>query len=104
MPDALADDLFTARLQVGRFLPLPLQVPIVLVRQLIGSLVFQSVDTYVAPAWVIVTRKDDGSRVGRIPAGREYGVGDELLRLVQDSMRRLDPDAFFSRYHLGPGG
>ena len=54
-----ADEVFTLRLQVGRFLPLPLLAPAVALRELVLSMVLGGGLTgLVAPAWVVVS--DDG--------------------------------------------
>ena len=44
---------------------------------------------------VVVTRRDDGTEVLRVPAGEPLRVG-ELLAQIRREMERLDPESFLA--------
>ncbi len=92
-----AAEVCEAHLRLGRWLPLPLVVLLSLARGLL--LGFLGAVT-AAPAYVVVTHRDDGRMVGRLSAGRDPGVGEHLLAAVRDSMNETDPQGFMRLWHL----
>jgi hypothetical protein len=82
---AQADAVYDARLQVGRVLSGRTLAWADLLRGLLVSLTTlgSTEGGAVAPAWVVVSRRDDGSEVARISAGREPGAGETLLDSVR---------------------
>jgi hypothetical protein len=68
-PDAAAaDEVFEARLQVGRVLRGPLLAVAVTLRVMVVSLLTASwAGEWLAPAWVVVSLKGTNAEVGRLP-------------------------------------
>ena len=102
---ALARDVYDVRLQVGRVLTGRLLAGVTALRGLLLSFVtggMEGVDM-VAPSWVVVSRQDDGTEVGRISAGREPGSGEHLVASVRASTAELDDAAFLERWSLPTG-
>lgn len=96
-----ADEVYSAHLRLGRFLPLPLVVALSLARGIVLGFIFGGGEA--ASAYVVVTRRSDGSVVGRLSAGREAHVGESLLQSVQATMRELSPAEFLPHWHLTEG-
>jgi hypothetical protein len=46
---------------------------------------------------VVVTRRDDGNEVLRVPAGEPLRAG-ELLAQIRDEVERLDPETFLASW------
>ncbi len=92
-----AADVYQAHLRLGRWLPLPLVVVLSLARGLLLSFL-GAITT--APAYVVVTQREDGRVVGRLSAGRDPGVGEHLLQAVRESMNETDPQGFLRRWNL----
>jgi hypothetical protein len=73
---------------------------VVVVRNLIASLASDGLggDDYVAPSWVVVTRKDNGRVIGKLAAGREPGAGEDEFAAVRRNLSTESPDEFLHRY------
>ena len=99
-----ADEVYAAHLRLGRLLPLPLVVLLSLIRGAALTFLVAAGGGGAAPAFVVVTRRSDGSRVGRLSAGREPYVGESLLLSVQATMRDMTPEAFLKHWHLHDAG
>ncbi len=96
-----AGDVFEVRLQVGRVLRGPLLAVAVALRVIVVSLLTASwAGGWLAPAWVVVSRKGTGEVVGRLSAGREPGAGEALLDEVQASMCDKTVEEFLRRWDL----
>ncbi len=99
--EAPAGDVFEVRLQVGRVLRGPLLAVAVALRVIVVSLLTASwAGDWLAPAWVVVSRKGTREVVGRISAGREPGAGERLLDEVQASMSDKTVGEFLHRWDL----
>ncbi len=99
--ESRAADVFSAHLQVGRWLKDPLLAIVVVLRNLplvIVTLGFWDGTGLLAPAWVVVLRRADGTVVRKIPAGRAEGAGEEELAAVQADLQSLDVHAFLARH------
>ena len=99
---ALASDVYEARLQVGRVLSGRALAAASFLRGLIVSVltVGTTEGGTVAPAWVVVSRREDGFKVARISAGREPGAGELILASVRASLGELGAEAFL--HHWSP--
>lgn len=102
---ALARDVYAVRLQVGRVLT---------GRLLAAACLVRGVATFVltlgeweggmaAPSWVVVSRRDDGTEVARVYAGREPGEGERLVASVRASTAELEDEALLERWSLTSG-
>ncbi len=102
---ALAEDVYEARLQVGRVLSGRSLAAANVLRGLVVSFLTLGATEggTVAPAWVVVSRREDGSEVARISAGREPGAGETLLASVRRSMGELTAEAFLRQWSLSGG-
>lgn len=99
--ETAAGDVFEARLQVGRVLRGPLLALAVALRVIVVSLLTASwAGEWLAPAWVVVLRKDTREEVGRISAGREPGAGEGLLDAVQTSLSDKTVGEFLLEWEL----
>ena len=101
----VAGDVLDAQLKVGgRWLPAAVAVPLAFIRNLVlgwfATLHFFEHD-YVAPAYVLVTRRATSLSVGRIPAGRRYAEQLDVLKVVRRTMQDLEEDAFLRHWQLG---
>ncbi len=101
--DAPAEEEFTARLQVGRWLRGPFLAVAVLVRNVV--LVFVTLGfgwdlNLLAPTWVVVSRRATGEEVGRLTAGRFAGDGERLLAEVEVSLKEMSAEEFLSNWDL----
>lgn len=95
-----ARDAFDVRLKVGgRRLPAAVVVPLVSIRNLLLG-VFGGGD-WVAPAYVLVTRRGSGLPVGRIPAASGYSEQLDVLEAVQRTLEDFDEEGFLRRWELG---
>lgn len=99
---ALAEDVYEARLQVGRVLSGRALAWVNVLRGIVVSAMTLGATEggTGAPAWVVIVRSDDGSEVARLSAGREPGVGEALLASVRASMADLSAEAFLRRWSL----
>ncbi len=88
-PSVPASASYTARLQVGRLVSNPLLAIVVMLRTLLLMLVTGSWDSGPALAWVVLQRRETGTEVGRLSAGRQAGAGEHLLAAVEDSLREM---------------
>lgn len=87
-------------LRLGRFLPTVLVVPLSLMRNfLLGLIPPWVADSQVAPQWVVVARKSDGTAVARVYAGREFGDGENLLAAMSRTLDDLGPVEFLETWH-----
>lgn len=97
-----ARQVFDAKLKVGgRRLPAAVVVPLAFVRNLL--LGWLGGGDWVAPAYVLVTRRASGVPVGRIPAGSGYNEQLDALEAVQQTLDELDEEDFLSRWGLNRG-
>ena len=88
------------RLRVGgRWVPPAVVVPLAFIRVLFVG--FLGGGDWVAPAYVLVTRRADGRPIGRIHAGSGYTGQLDVLEAVQASLKELDADDFLTRWDLG---
>ena len=98
-----ASDCYSAHLQVGRWLKGPLLAVAVSLRNLALSVatvgLWWDLD-HLAPAWVVVTQKDNGRVLGQLAAGRDAGAGEALLAAVLRDLEACEADAFLHRYGL----
>jgi hypothetical protein len=96
----LAREVFNVRLKVGgRRLPAAVVVPVAFIRNLL--LGYLGGGQWVAPAYVLVTRRSNGSSEGRIAAGSGYSEQLDVLEAVQRTLNELDEDGFLERWELG---
>jgi hypothetical protein len=97
-----AADAFDLQVRLGRFLPRGLVVGLAFVRNFVVALVTEglSSSTATAPQWVLVTRKADGARVGRVRAGRKFGDGDQLLSSMSRTLVEHSPNDFLDAWHV----
>ena len=96
--DTTAAEVFSLRLQVGRWLPTPLLGLAVALRELALSVVFQGGLTgKLAPAWVVVNDRS-GRTVLRVAAGRDPEAGPELLADMRRSAVFMAPHHFLERW------
>jgi len=58
---------------------------------------------WVAPAYVLVSRRASGVAVGRIPAGSGYNEQLDALQAVQRTLDELDEEGFLARWELNRG-
>ena len=94
-----ARQVFDARLKVGgRRLPAAVVVPLAFVRNLV--LGWFGGGDWVAPAYVLVTRRASGLPVARIPAGSDYNEQLDVLEAVQQTLDDLDEDGFLARWEV----
>lgn len=96
-----AADVFSAHLQVGRWLKDPLLAIVVVLRNLplmIVTFGFWDGMDFLAPAWVVVVRKADGAVVYRIASGRAEGAGETDLAAVLADLQSLDVQEFLARH------
>lgn len=94
-----ARQVYDVRLKVGgRRLPAGVVVPLAFVRNLF--LGWLGGGDWVAPAYVLVTRRPSGVPVGRIPAGSGYSEQLDVLEAVQRTLHELDEEAFLARWEL----
>ncbi len=103
--EARAEEVLAARLQVGRVLhgwPLAFANALRGLVVAVVSLGFSD-GGVAAPSWVVISRRDDGTEVGRLSAGREPGSGEYLLASVQSSLAALTTEAFLRRWDLDRG-
>ncbi len=104
--EALAEEVFAARLQVGRFLrgwPLAAANAVRGLAVAVASLGFSDGGD-AAPSWVVISRRADGKEVGRLSAGRDSGSGEYLLASVQSSLATLTEEEFLRWWHLDREG
>ena len=101
--ETTADEVYAAHLRLGRLLPLPFVILLSLIRGAALTFLVAAGGGGAAPAFVVVTRRLDGSCVGRLSAGREPHVGESLLQSVQASMHDMSPEAFLRHWHLDDG-
>ena len=104
-PVALACDVYDVRLQVGRVLTGHLLAGMTALRGLVLTFgTFGMADGGTAAlSWVVVSRRDDATEVARIPAGREPGVGEQLVASVRASTAELEDAAVLERWSLPTG-
>jgi len=94
-----AADVYAAHLRLGRRLPTPVAAFLTSLRILLVGWLTMS-DSGGIPAYVVVTRRSDGEVVGRLSAGRKWGVGEALLQTVQSSMAERSAAEFLRQWHL----
>lgn len=94
-----ASDAFDVELKVGRLLRGRALAAAVLLRNLVW-VYLEPTTELLAPSWVVVRDRRTGKKIGSLSAGREAGVGEALLRKVQESSLRLTPAAFLELWAL----
>jgi hypothetical protein len=97
-----AADVYALQLRLGKSLPKTALVPLVLLRNLILTAITTLPMISGVPEWIIVTRRSDGSVVGRISAGDD-GEGPELLATMSSNLDELSPSEFLATWHLTHG-
>lgn len=110
--DPRAAQMYEARLQVGRRLTGWSLAVVVALRNLgrntlsaatLGALGGVDVTTWLAPSWVVVTCRDTGEEVARLPAGRDAGAGEALMAELKRSLSEMSVDDFRLRWDIGSG-
>lgn len=97
--DVPASAVFSTHLGIGHFIPRSLVVALVLGRNIVlGAL--GAVNDAVAPASIVVRRKEDGTVVGRIPASGYYYEQLDTLASVRRGLETRSVEAFLSDWGL----
>ncbi len=94
---ASASESLDLTLQVGQVLRGRLLALAVLLREL-PLVYFSTADSRVAPAWIVVRDRQDGTEVLRVRAGRELGAGELILSAMSREAGQMDRETFLERW------
>ncbi len=97
--EPLASTLYDARLRVRSWMPRPLLLPLVFIRNAVLGALGIFGDS-VAPACVEVFRRSDGFVLGEVAAGGSYSEQADLLGDVRRDLAAQPAGEFLARWHL----
>lgn len=91
-------DIYSLRIQVGRFLCGRDLAVAVFMREVLLGLLSGGMSGLLAPAWVVVTNRHTGQEEFRVGAGREANAAPDLLAHMEQDAEVLSLVEFIAKW------